>query len=615
MKTFDTVAKLKLAKLKEGQFVETGGYYAKGDGGGAKYLVVTPQSFDGYGDHELANGNVAALQGKDKASARQYGLTLNGTTDDSDAFIAWANGTDSPAHDTGSARVTKEILITSPWIYKPGNDFKVFPDLGVELVRVLAFETDNVDIEFSIDGNGGDFVTASTGNKYAVYSGKTSGSTKYKNHKIKVKVDNWQYSDKNTGSSNLIVSHGVYVNNVDRVVLDYSVIENTTGAAYFVRDCTTFSSVGVKAKNNVWYPFNLESGVDGFLITLCECDQVGNSNGVYWGGGLNIQSQQADGGQRNTNGVVFNNTFTGFYSYGSVIRVNSCDNVVVERNRLLDVEVGLVASASDLTGIRVDTRGISTAEQNGPCEQVTIHNNHLKAGVVGANTFQGIYVSNQWQTARNPFKGLFVTDNHIESINTSRYWGNAIILHGFSGGFQHVVVRGNYGETYMQSGPIVDGAIGFVANDSNGTVRDTYLGANNFVDLGAPASSYQLGVGIGAYVDELYFTGVNTMDNYWFAVRTFTNSGPTLEDINDIRAPNVGSIEALYAVQPSRFKDLGQVIAGSRLGDISDSINTQNKWEGKKVFDSTANKPVYATGSNSNSTWNDGAGANTHTPV
>ena len=63
MKTFESVAQLKLAKLKDGQQVTTKGYYTAGDGGNALYLIKTPQSSDGYGDHELANGNVAVLQG------------------------------------------------------------------------------------------------------------------------------------------------------------------------------------------------------------------------------------------------------------------------------------------------------------------------------------------------------------------------------------------------------------------------------------------------------------------------------------------------------------------------------------------------------------------------
>jgi len=88
MKRFDTVAKLKLAKLKEGQFVETGGYYAKGDAGAARYLIVTPQSFDGYGDHELANGNIAVLQGAGAVNVKQFGAKGDGVTDDTLAIQA-----------------------------------------------------------------------------------------------------------------------------------------------------------------------------------------------------------------------------------------------------------------------------------------------------------------------------------------------------------------------------------------------------------------------------------------------------------------------------------------------------------------------------------------------
>lgn len=75
MKTFDTVAKLKLAKLKEGQFVETGGYYAKGDAGAARYLIALPQTVGGKGDHTLANNNVAILQKVGTVIPEQYGLT------------------------------------------------------------------------------------------------------------------------------------------------------------------------------------------------------------------------------------------------------------------------------------------------------------------------------------------------------------------------------------------------------------------------------------------------------------------------------------------------------------------------------------------------------------
>jgi len=492
------------------------------------------------------------LRNDGTASAKQFGLVLDGVADDTNAFIAWANATTNPVEDSGTARITSEVLIESPWIYKPGNQFIVFPDFNASQHRAVAFETDDVDVEFKLDGTGATF-TGSTGNKYGVYSGQLSGATKYKNHRIKVYFDNWQYSDGNTGASNLIVAHAYYANNVDNIDLEGSEMHNTSGAAYFVRNCTTFNGHRVKASNNVWYPFNLESGVDGFLISLCDMDQTGNANGVYWGGGINLQSQQDGGGVRNKNGIVMMNEIKGNFSYGSVIRVNSCENVVIKDNNLNGIEVGAVASAADLTGIRVDTRGISTAAQNGACENITVQSNRIKAGTKGANTMQAIYCSNQWQSARAPLKGLFIENNEILSPSSTESWDNAIICHGFDGGIEDLHIKGNYGQTLMNASPIVDGAIGLVANNAQGEVKGVHLGSNRFTDIGTPTASYQLGLGIGGYVDEVFNDSINTFDNYWYGVRTFTNAGPTLDKIDDNSYLNIGSANELYSVNPSRF--------------------------------------------------------------
>ena len=95
MKTFINVAQMKLASLKEGQFVETGGYYTKGDAGQAKYLIVAAQAADGYGDHTLANGTVAVLQVGDVINVKQFGAVGDGVADDTlviqAAYIASIN--------------------------------------------------------------------------------------------------------------------------------------------------------------------------------------------------------------------------------------------------------------------------------------------------------------------------------------------------------------------------------------------------------------------------------------------------------------------------------------------------------------------------------------------
>ena len=60
---------------------------------------------------------------------------------------------------------------------------------------------------------------------------------------------------------------------------------------------------------------------------------------------------------------------------------------------------------------------------------------------------------------------------------------------------------------------------------------------------------------------------------------------------------------------------MGQIRTDNELNDISDPINTQNKWLGKEVYNSTTNKPVYSITANPNGQWRDGAGTATNTPV
>ena len=83
MKTFINVAQMKLATLQAGQFVETNGYYNKTDGAGAKYFIKTAVSADGYGDHALANGNVAVLQITEKVYHSQFGVVADSSPTDS----------------------------------------------------------------------------------------------------------------------------------------------------------------------------------------------------------------------------------------------------------------------------------------------------------------------------------------------------------------------------------------------------------------------------------------------------------------------------------------------------------------------------------------------------
>ncbi len=612
IQVFDNVAVMKAAPLNTGDTALCLRYYAGGDlVDGLLYEVKSSGTTDGYIDHDCANGTKVFYVGKETASQKAFGARMDGTTDDTAALTAWFNQTSTPQVLSGDCVVTGGIEITSPIIVE-NPEFKLIPQLGTGEFRLLHLRTNDVTLDISIDASA-DTHAGAVSNKYAVHSGDSNGATKYRNHKVKLNLTGWLYSDGNTGSTNLKVSHGHYVYNVDNVDVSGSVYNQTSGAAYFIRECVGFKSHSVKAIDNVWYPFNLEEGVEQFDIQHCYQDQTGNTNGVYWGGGINIQSQQVNGGARNIQGIVAHNELKGKYSYGSVIRCNSAENVVIENNRLLQLEQGAVTSGAGLTGIRVDTRGISTAAQNGPCQGIVVKNNKLEAINTGTN-FIAIYASNQWQTARNPFKGLTVEGNEIISADTSNYWESAIIVHGFSGGIEQVVIKDNYGSVYMQSGPIVDGAIGLVATNAGGKVDGVTLGNNVITDLGTATQSYQTGIGYGAFIDNVAVTSSNKMENFFYPTRSFTNSGPTLNYINDIVADSFGSaLIGLFGVAPSRYRDLGEVVSSSDLNDATNSVNL-NKWDGKQVFDTTTSAPLYAENSNATGAWKDVTGATVYTP-
>ncbi len=91
---FDTVALMKASSIEFplGKTLITKGYYAVGGGGGAEYVTVAPQAADGYGDHTLANGNVALVHKPHSiVNALQYGAKAdNGATDNTLAFAAAA---------------------------------------------------------------------------------------------------------------------------------------------------------------------------------------------------------------------------------------------------------------------------------------------------------------------------------------------------------------------------------------------------------------------------------------------------------------------------------------------------------------------------------------------
>jgi len=107
-----TVAEMKTKSYEVGQVVETVGYYAEGDNGAAKYLVKAAQAFDGYGDHELANGTVAVLQVDADIDSAKFGVIYGGSTDQTAALesaITYLDNTGSYLNISNTVKANVDV--------------------------------------------------------------------------------------------------------------------------------------------------------------------------------------------------------------------------------------------------------------------------------------------------------------------------------------------------------------------------------------------------------------------------------------------------------------------------------------------------------------------------
>lgn len=107
---FDTVADMKAANLKDGDYACTLGYYSANDGGAAEYKIV--DSFSGYKEN-LNNELYAELIIKKENNIKQFGAYGDDNHDDTNIFQYVFNNYDNIYIPTGTYKITNEINIKS----------------------------------------------------------------------------------------------------------------------------------------------------------------------------------------------------------------------------------------------------------------------------------------------------------------------------------------------------------------------------------------------------------------------------------------------------------------------------------------------------------------------
>jgi hypothetical protein len=470
-----------------------------------------------------ATGTTVYRKLRDLVLPSDFGAVGDGVADDTAAL---SNALNSGYVIDGGGytyRVTSEITVSVPCTFLGGGNTTIIPAIGLSGSKLFAFETDDVIVDgLIVDGTGLTFVP-STQNKYAFFGG--DGTTKYNNHQYtNNRIINWSYSDGNTGAANLLTSHCIYVDNVDNVTVQHNVADTAAGAFFFGRDITGLTITYNKALDCIWYPIHLVGGCFDFEIGWNVIDASGIPGGIYWGGGIDLMSQHSPLEVRNKQGYVHDNYLTGYFSYGAAMRISSIDDLVVERNLVEDWDAGSNAVVSPLSGIRLNTRGTGVGAENGPCQNVTIRNNTIRAPTT-AGLHLAIYASNEFQSARTPARGLRIYDNEIESTDGSVGFAHAVVVHGNEGGWEDVYIENNTATTLTAAGSVGTGAISLLASSADGMVEFVYIGGNNMRDLGTPAGSGQVGIGLGAYVNQVIGTEPNRLQDYFYGVRTSTNCG------------------------------------------------------------------------------------------
>ena len=148
MKVFNSVSDLQAASLTAGQLTQTKRYFAGQDGGGATYLIKTAVDYAGtpdeYGDHTLANGNVAVLQTEGYVDVKQYGATGDGTTDDTlsiQAAIDSLNADGKLIFPAGFFQATQLIIPTGVQLLGAGSGVTYIRQISGQTIPLI---TDNI---------------------------------------------------------------------------------------------------------------------------------------------------------------------------------------------------------------------------------------------------------------------------------------------------------------------------------------------------------------------------------------------------------------------------------------------------------------------------------------
>lgn len=477
-------------------------------------------------------------------SVRNYGAVGDGVTDDTAAIQA--------AIDSGSNNI---IFPAGTYLHGP-----VDVDSSVRLLFVAgavvspSFAASGTEKLYNVTAANvvidGLTITSETGtisgNKYIVYAGSGGDSCKV----VRANLSGITASDGNTGGTNLIVVHGIYADGVSDVLIENCRINVISGAAVFLKSVTGAHVVNNHVTDTGWYSITADHTNTDIVIAdnIIDGDDV---NARYYGGSINLMSQTT--GTKNKRVTVRGNRVTGVHNYGAAIRILSVEDCVVEGNSIFDCVNGSIGADDIIQYIGIDRRGTAEgAAENGPCRNVTVANNVLRAGT---GSHIGIYVKNQYKASREAHENVVISHNSVFSPSSSAAFEQGISLHGNKSGFDGVRIESNAVEVLTVTGSAVGGALGVVSTNSDGAIEGLSIEGNRIVDINTsvPSSSYQTGIYVQATTSYPRVQN-NEIVNFFYGLRTASsltspkglNEQTFIDCINDVlygTAPTGGAFD------------------------------------------------------------------------
>lgn len=590
----------------------------------------------------------------DIVSVKDFGAKgdWNGTTgtDDTAAFqAAFANAGGRGIYIPGTTAAYKvsgtiAVSTANTRVFGDGPASKIFmaftssgPTGGILFdVTASGVEFDSI----AIDSTGTVNSPVATINHYAIRFHGTSGT-----HLTNLRVRNLSFTNLpwNDTLGAVVTTHAVYVQWADNVTVRDTRIDNVAGAAVFFSGVTNGYVLNNKINDTGWYSIQLNdlvsnSRISGNAITgTLPGDRV-------WGGSINAMSNSstgtACGGGTSAGCAVIKNVeidhnyISGVHSYTAAVHIESSSHIFFHDNLIEKITLSTAAQmltrygqhfgsgtnpfypdGSPAVYVRPYVRpaDVPANSNEGPLDHVDISRNVLIAGSVGAIAVYADAQDNGSGTLAYS-DTLSAIANQIQSLDTTHYFSNGIAVHGQQGGWKNVTFALNQVSGFPDGTSPNLGLIG-ATGLTTAPVLDTQIIGNTVTVVGGtPASTTQLGIGVGAFTTRTR-VAENNVNSFWTGIRTFTNSVSPYIGTNVISGSlNVDYLLGVTPVVPfgvtPRF---GTLFLTGRSSDLAATNVVASAGVGEYRLCATARTTTSGTGTTAtlNLSWTDEGGVRT----